>query len=325
MCVVTLHVFLHPIIKASSFQFSYIFFYASEVAIPLFFMTNGYLIMGKKRTVKYCVNKIWNIVRLVLICNSIIYFCKIIMTHDLGSPLLIVKALFLNCFLQQGYFSVFWFFGSLIILYTLVPTIQKFLIPNKKYLVTVIICLIIIQFFIYTANIRYSILNDSQCTFESIYIPQAFRFYDFMTFYLIGAYIRNYGFVQVKLGGVIIGTSFFVTYLICMCWEVLPRWGVEYTQCSFFLVLYVSYIFCFLLNIHLSTIIKRIICIFSPAILMVYIIHVTVIYEVLSFMTRWVKLEDSYLFLCWLLILFISFMLSAVLMKIPFAKRIIKV
>lgn len=69
--VCTLHTIGMFMPESSDFHLSYLLFYMSGIAVPLFFMVNGFLLAPKDGGMKYYYRKIFNIVKIVCVFTFI--------------------------------------------------------------------------------------------------------------------------------------------------------------------------------------------------------------------------------------------------------------
>ncbi len=100
-----------------------IVYYIGVFAIPLFFMVNGYLQLRKDEIkYSYCIKKIAKIIAIVLVWNIIIAIPYFVLKGE--SKNIILESI-KNLFLQKGYYNHFWFLGTLIIIYLLLPVLVK--------------------------------------------------------------------------------------------------------------------------------------------------------------------------------------------------------
>lgn len=145
--VVTLHIFGPFFMHAKgSFDiegdtmFFRVLYYLATPAIPLFFMTNGYLILGKDNlSYKYCLKKIWNLLIPVFVWNLILWIGKSVHTYNgLSYPKIVVSSL-----IQKGFFFQFWFIGALSIMLFLAP-IMNFILNNNYGLYVFVTVLLVI-------------------------------------------------------------------------------------------------------------------------------------------------------------------------------------
>lgn len=95
------------------------------LAIPLFFMVSGYLLLGRDGNTDYSYSfkKIYGIVKFVLIITTLYYCGYAVMkeTFDLKEYV----AVTFGSFLQYGIFGIFWYFGAMICIYLVYPIANK--------------------------------------------------------------------------------------------------------------------------------------------------------------------------------------------------------
>ena len=76
--VCTLHTIGMFMSESSDFHLSYLLFYMSGIAVPLFFMVNGFLLAPKDGGMKYYYRKIFNIVKIVCVFTFIFDIPKLV-------------------------------------------------------------------------------------------------------------------------------------------------------------------------------------------------------------------------------------------------------
>lgn len=76
--VCTLHTIGMFMPESSDFHLSYLLFYMSGIAVPLFFMVNGFLLAPKDGGMKYYYRKIFNIVKIVCVFTFIFDIPKLV-------------------------------------------------------------------------------------------------------------------------------------------------------------------------------------------------------------------------------------------------------
>lgn len=109
------------------------------VAIPMFFMTSGYLLYEKKSVdYHYTFRKIVGILRFVAIV-TIAFWLLFGLRH--GIPFWVFT---FGSLLQKGGLGIFWYFGAMILLYALLPLLHKLFHENpiSFYSLTAILCLL---------------------------------------------------------------------------------------------------------------------------------------------------------------------------------------
>lgn len=200
--------------------------YGAELcAMPLFFMVSGYLMQGKMPDYKYTLRKVYNILKYVLIIVGLTCVCTgIIEGHPRPHSLYL-------WIIGGGNLWQFWYFGSMIIIYLVTLWICK--LVASKYarwgLIVAGLCCTIVFF-----------LNH-YIDFERTYIIQTFRLWNWLFYFMAGAYIKQYGlphhvtiWIVILLG---VQCSLLVAYG--------PVRGVEYYHCSIFSMMYAYCVFAY--------------------------------------------------------------------------------
>ena len=103
--VCTLHTIGMFMSESPGFHLSYLLFYMSGIAVPLFFMVNGFLLAPKDGGMKYYYRKIFNIVKIVCVFTFIFDIPKLV-RGDI-SILIPFKQACSSLFFQGGVFPVF--------------------------------------------------------------------------------------------------------------------------------------------------------------------------------------------------------------------------
>ena len=117
--VVLLHTTMPGFKETGRWNYSSYLYYLGTYSIPLFFMVNGYLLLGKSKiTYPYILHKIKWVLITVSSWTVIIWFLKRDFTIN---PIKKILAFLI----QKGYFFQFWFFGSLILIYLCLPILKK--------------------------------------------------------------------------------------------------------------------------------------------------------------------------------------------------------
>lgn len=145
------------------------------IAIPLFFMVSGFL-FSYKNTIDYTysIKKIIGILRFCFIICITFDFIKLLLTGD-------ITLSFPECFIKRGTFSIFWYFGSMIIIYGSLPLLIKIIKSTQfKYYMLVFI---FISFIVFILNFFFSLEKN---------IPNTLRIWNWFTYFLLGAFIRLY-------------------------------------------------------------------------------------------------------------------------------------
>ena len=140
------------------------------IAIPLFFMSSGFLMASKKTNLKYCAKKIWGVLKFTFIICLLVDFSCCFSDGFHWS--------YLRCFLQQGRLSVFWYFGSMICIYALLPAIN--FVFKRKYLKKVLLVLFVIEIFVFVSNCMWNFEHR---------VLQTFRLWNHTFYFVLGTFI----------------------------------------------------------------------------------------------------------------------------------------
>lgn len=324
--VCTLHTIGMFMSESSDFHLSYLLFYMSGIAVPLFFMVNGFLLAPKDGGIKYYYRKIFNIVKIVCVFTFIFDIPKLV-RGDI-SILIPFKQACSSLFFQGGVFPVFWFFGSLIFIYALMPFLKKYIIPIRTRLYGLLLFLSVLQFIIYTCDIytnyTYSFI------FENVYIPQSFRLYSHLMYFLLGVCLRLYLTDNNMLKNVIGGGKSvlcYIIYILCaalICYLLYRNVGaIEYFQNSIICVLASLSFFLGLRSIVFSGYIGRTIVNLSSCSILVYTIH----YPILSllYMKTDLFVHTDFSFLVWAGLLLLWFFISYWVYQIQYVRSFLRI
>lgn len=216
-----------------------IFYYLATFAIPIFFMVNGFLQMNKENiTYNYVIKKIVKIIIIIVTWNVLISLKNIIISKEFINPIIgTMKSL-----LQQGTFYQFWFFGSLIIIYSILPKLHQFVSNNKKAYQTILLMLFFVCLIVDIINIILGIKGEEIFTSKII---QTFRLWTWMFYFLLGGYIGRYNLkikhklnLDSKMIGIII-ILFTVLYQYCIGKYVFKNFHAEYFYDNVLVIIYV--------------------------------------------------------------------------------------
>lgn len=156
------------------------FLYISAVvAIPLFFMTSGYLLLGRNNIdYKYAGKKIFGILRFVAII-TLVWYAVFGYRHHSGFLNTTIGSL-----VQRGDMGVFWYFGAMIIIYALLPWLNRLYAEYFRGFVYLTIALFAIASVVFVLNIS----NDIHIEQHTI---QTFRLWNWLLYFCIGGIIRK--------------------------------------------------------------------------------------------------------------------------------------
>lgn len=308
--VICLHT-THNFMVKGEFAFADVLYETAVVAMPLFFMVSGYLMLGRKDlNYKYVCRKIFNILKFVFIICT--FFWLLHSIHHLDFNFILLAKSFLNAFLQKGQFALFWYFGAIILIYAFLPLLNTLFLSYRKIFLSVMSMLLLVQSSAFISNLLGGVNEVSIC--------QTFRLWNWLLYFCLGGLLKGKKF------------SSFPAILLFMLivWNIVieewlnPYIGNEYCE-YFYSSLYVVFlsvgIFIFILNHRIRH--KRFITFLSPLFLPVYALHSFVIGYTYCFFDGFNPNIGAPLF--WIFVSFVTISISAILMKIPFVKTIFKI
>ncbi|MGN0376489.1 MAG: acyltransferase [Suilimivivens sp.] len=293
---------------------NYTIYYLCDLGVPLFFMANGYLMFSRdKIDYAYAFRKIFSLLKIVVLWNLLIALPVLIFRHKFVNPV----RLCLESIFQKGYLWHFWFFGSLMIIYLILPLLHK--IFKKAHLLHIITCLILMLI-----CITFSLLSIYKGYSIQMFIPQTLRLWTWLFFFLFGglcadAHIK----VSIRLHAVLalmftvisnIAQKKFGLYLIHN--RLADLFYDNITSLLFYTVL-----FTFLLRIPIKSTTTRIISVLTNLTMGIFIIHPILLAGINSFYT---PLDTFSAILFWLCLTIASGATTYILLKIPYVRELVK-
>jgi surface polysaccharide O-acyltransferase-like enzyme len=311
--VVIIHLYYPGNINIS---YSSILYYMGVVAIPLFFMTNGYLLFGRTKTNPfYTYKKRDNILLLVLFWNVLLAIAFALFEHKIRNPLPIMIR---NLFFQEGVFFQFWYFGALLIIYMLFPILDRQFNDNKSLFIKICLSFIFLQIVVDGLNIFSSIKYNF--VFQSL-IPQTFRLESHISYFLLGGLVKlHYDKIQKYINWVVVIILFFIVilYQYIMIRNVYPVLFCEFFYDNLFVITLCIAIFICCLKLKYRS--GQIISVLSKKlILLIYILHISV----MRIIDRFFAIDEKWLVL--LVTLTVTSLLSFVITKIPYTEKLWKI
>lgn len=314
--VVTLHVVGNDINIINSS-----IYYIAGCGVPIFFMVNGNLLLNKKEIdYKYCLLKVRNIIFIVVGWNLIFSFIYIIAKGKVINPFFeAIKNL--N---QQGYFYQFWFFGSLIIIYSILPILHN-IFSKSKYTNLMIVVLVTICVLIDITSFFRALNGKSIIQINFI---QTYRVWTWFLYFLLGGLIgklKNYLIDAINIKSniliLIVMTVIICIYQYSVANIVYKMPYAEFFYDNLFTIIWILSIFLFIYRLD---IIKenKYICMLRDNLIGIYIIHTTII----KIISKIYYFQDSLTNIIMVIIVFIlSFILSSSLNKISLIKKIMRI
>jgi surface polysaccharide O-acyltransferase-like enzyme len=297
--------------------FSALFYNLLVIAIPVFFVINGYLLFGKTQKYRwYSYKKIGKILLLSFVLNILMTLLFLLVKRKFINPL---AGMIMNLFFQKGFFWHFWFLGALIIIYICFPFLDYIYINKKRLFCVLSITFVVIQCLIDGLNVFYQIKYSK---FFQQSIPQSFRLECSLSYFIIGGIIKLFQqklIKKIKLQFVLILLSIVVTYQFLMVRYLYKVFDCQYFYDNFFIVLFVFCLFIYLLKIPPSLNIEHSIIVLANLTMPVYVIHPFII-EITD------KYFDFQIPLVKLVVVYgISILLGLMINKLPYIKNLFKI
>lgn len=312
--VVLLHTAMGGFKETGSWNFSTYLYYLGTYSIPLFFMVNGYLLLGKREiTYSYILQKVKWILITVSSWSVIIWLFKRDFTVN---P---IKKI-VGSLIQKGYFFQFWFFGALIIIYICLPVLKKFLNSKRSYLYILSVLLVV--------GLIFELTNIVIQMPIQTYVIQTFRLWTWFFYYLLGGFIAQFDKDIIKNRfkrwmEIIVVLLFLVSPLILffLARTTYHNFFAEYFYDLLFVKVVSLGIFLTIFSLALNQDNNKWIVFLSNQTMGVFIIHTYI-------MKLWGKLfgfsfVGAYLLFA-IFTLCVSFIIVGMLMKIPYFNRIVK-
>ena len=312
--VVLLHTEMGGFKETGSWNFSTYLYYLGTYSIPLFFIVNGYLLLGKREiTYPYILQKVKWILITVMSWTFIVWIIKLDFAVN---P---VKKM-IGSLVQKGYFFQFWFFGALILIYLCLPILKKFFYSKRRYLYILSILLVI--------GLIFELTNIVLQMPIQTYVIQTFRLWTWFFYYLLGGYIAQ--FTMEELKSRFKSWMKIVSILLLLISPIILFFIVKTTYHNLFAeyfydILFVKVVslgfFLTILSLSLNQDRNKWIVFLANQTMGVFIIHTYI-------MKVWEKLfgfnfVGAYLLFA-LFTLSVSFIIVGMLMKIPYFNRIVK-
>ena len=312
--VVLLHTTMGGFKETGSWNLLTYLYYLGTYSIPLFFMVNGYLLLGKREiTYSYILQKVKWILITVSSWTFIVWLFKRDFTENLIKKIV-------GSLIQKGYFFQFWFFGAVILIYICLPILKKFLNSKRSYLY-ILSVLLVIGLIFELANIVLQMPIQT-------YVLQTFRLWTWFFYYVLGGYIAQFTMKELKSRfknwmKIVSILLFLISPLILffIAKTAYHNLFAEYFYDTLFVKVSTLGIFLTILTLTLNEKRNEWIVSLSNQTMGVFIIHTYI-------MKVWEKLfgfsfVGSYLLFA-IFTLSVSFIIVGMLMKIPYFNRIVK-
>lgn len=312
--VVSLHTTIGGFKATESWNISAYLYYLGTYSIPIFFLINGYFLLNKKNlSYSYIFNKLKWITFSVFFWNITIWILKRDFTSN---PF---KAI-IGSLVQRGYFSQFWFFGTLIIIYLTLPFIKQFLINSRRYR-NILLFMALIGIVFQVSNILFQQAMQ-------VHVIQSFRLWTWYFYYITGGFIGSINFKEVeKLNnirvkvGVLLAVVLSPMYFFFVAKHIHHNLYAEFFYDDIFVKIISIGIFLVLLNAKIPERYMPFLMYSSSLTMGVFIVHTYVMKVVEKFISFGFDFSYVIFFIATVLI---SFGISAVLDRIPMIRRMIR-
>ncbi len=308
-------VILHTLDRNSG-TVAQILYYLGTISIPLFFMVNGALLLNKEKiTFKYCILKIVKIILITLFWSTLLFFIKAIVNRDVSEWYIDI----FGCFIQKGYFNIFWFFGSLILIYLLLPVIHK-IYKSRVLSVIMLILLIVSSVAIYEISVARSLSGSDML---SQHVIQTFRLWTHLTYFVGGAYLYKIRkrFSEMSACIVIPLTVILLFVMTSYCYymgsSVLSSDKAEYMYDSPVVIMVAAFVFIAFTGFKFKS---DCIPVFSKATMGVYILHYNFIYPVIK---HFASGTAAYVYFAPVMVFIIGLIISVILIQTKNVKKVI--
>ncbi len=302
VCLHTTHYYIVP----GVLNIEYILYNTSVVAIPLFFMVSGYLIIVKaKTTYRYVARKIWGIIRFIL---PVVGCWWIVHSLLAGWSFRLLVDTLAGVLFQNGPFGIFWYFSALCILYIAAPLVHR-LARRPKYYIAVLIVICMLQ------NLMFC-LNLVDAGERGIF--QAFRIWNWLFYFMLGGALRKLAMNRLFLTAVIFSTGVLNIFVIRWLSPFIPT-----TFCEFFygcpvVIVFAGSIFIFCKQLSIGE--NRLTRGLAPLFLPVYTFHWFISAKLADFGLREFGGLTFYL-----VVLFCTLVISWLIMKIPYINKVFRI
>lgn len=260
---------LHTFKASYGWRTANIFYESCVIAIPLFFMVSGYLLLGRTNIdYRYALRKIGGIVKFIFIIATVFWLAKSYILFEI-SPILWGK-IFVGSFIQRDALWMCWYLGSMIIIYALLPILNSIFLERKSAFFALLFFFFLLNYLVFIGNLE---IEGEPLEKKII---QTFRFWNWLFYFMLGGVIKLYNYklkeanIRLLLGAILGLLIINVLFEECLKLEIGSPY-CEYFYCSS-IVMFLSFlVFEFFLNIEIRS--SKIVTVLSGLFLPVYILH----------------------------------------------------
>ncbi|SEM55775.1 Surface polysaccharide O-acyltransferase, integral membrane enzyme [Prevotella sp. ne3005] len=283
-----------------------------SMSIPLFFMSTGFLMYDRDYSWKYIMWKIFHVLKYVVIAN-LVYWLIVGISY---------KSFNFNSFISsisilgEPPFWHFWFFGSLLLVYMILPLFK--IKKSCNFLVVSVL------FFFLQVVFLLNLLKNEGRPFEAG-IPQVYRLYTWIFYCLMGGVMKSF---MDRLPSVKLWFVLFVVGINGMFQFLLTPYMND-VRCEFFYSSFVVMVCCITIFIYISQFnyehepVRRVISELSSLFLPVFTIHIFLINPVFNMVQPSVGMLTRPV--SWPIVVLISILISYILMHIKYFNSLIRI
>lgn len=308
LCIIALHVFPYR----SDWSVTNLLYDASVMGIPLFLMSSGYLLIGEERVSdkRYILRKFYRIIRFIVLFASVVWALKLLMHQAAMSDWIHYLT---GAFLQKGPAAVCWYLGAMLIIYLLLPLINR-LYCNRKSFIAAFLVLTLIEFFCFTQNL----LKDTPWEQS---VPQMFRIWNWLYYFMLGGIVKLLSESSYTIGYKSLAWCLLILLPACIFFQEHFKAQIGSDGCEFFYSSFIVALLAFTAFISIkgftipeNSLLHKVLAWISPCFLWVYVTHPLIV----TFTSQFVNNP----FALYLIVLVISVTFSKVVVSIPILKKL---
>ena len=296
---------------------NYTIYYLCDCGVPLFFMVDGYLLLSRENIdYHYAFHKIFHVLKIVFCWNLLILVPVLLFRHKLVNPFRLV----LDSMLQKGYLWHFWFFGSLLIIYLLLPLFHKAFFEKKHYHRVSCLLFMFICLCIHTLSMIKGFPLHA-------FVPQSLRLWSWLFYFLLGGLFFS---SASKLQRLSIWTHAALLIVFTIINNVMEKkiglYLIHDRLAENFYdditsIIWYSLLFAFLLRIPIKESFSRIITDLSNLTMGIFIIH-PILLTALN--AVYMPKGNVSVIIFWIGLTLISFIITYIISRIPVVKELVK-
>ena len=298
-----------------------IVFLMASVCMPLFFICNGYVLFLKRQiTYGYVLKKVARILSVCFMWELLHAVAYFLVYNEFRN---FIQSFILD-FFQEGLFYHFWFMGTLIILYMLLPLLKRIQVANSRVFVGIVVTL-------GSINILIDVLMVAFGKQFILDVPSNLRLWNYLFYYMFGgicaekrvmasAYLKSRKGLK-KIIWAIVPSILMVVWIMFITDRVIDNAAVGGFYSSLPVIIAAISIFAI---IGLSDITWKWVTHAASLIMGIYIIHPFVLAVMEKFIPAFINGGSFFNFAFWILTVLICAGMTFVINKIPVIKLLTK-